>query len=97
MADIITAIATVITALGGFALAIGVLIPSLKVGREAKAAAVQARDVAAETSSRTEEVHVIVNQQRTDMTRYNEALVRALRSAGIEVPIDQSIPPAAQR
>jgi hypothetical protein len=37
------------------------------------------------------EVHKIVNQQRTDMQRYQRALERALREHGIEVPIDQSI------
>jgi hypothetical protein len=40
----------------------------------------------------TREVHVIVNQQRTDMTRYQAALIRALNEAGITVPIDQSLP-----
>ena len=96
IAGIITAIATVITALGGFALALGVLIPILRITKEAKRAAVEARDMAVRTGVKTEEVHTIVNQQRTDMTRYNEALVRALRAAGIEVPVDQSIPPAIQ-
>jgi hypothetical protein len=35
--------------------------------------------------------HKIVNQQRTDMQNWNRALVRALKSANVEVPIDQSI------
>jgi hypothetical protein len=39
----------------------------------------------------TREVHTIVNQQRTDMQNYNRALIAALRSAGIEVPVDQSL------
>jgi hypothetical protein len=36
------------------------------------------------------EVKHIVNQGRTDMLNYQGALVRALRSGGIDVPIDQS-------
>lgn len=38
-----------------------------------------------------DEVHHIVNQQRTDMTNFNRALIRALVEAGVPVPIDQSI------
>ena len=38
----------------------------------------------------TTSIHHIVNQQRTDMQNWNRALVRALKDAGIEVPIDQS-------
>ena len=36
--------------------------------------------------------HALVNQQHTDITNYNRALIRALKSAGIDVPIDQSFP-----
>ena len=42
----------------------------------------------------TRKIHVMVNQQRTDMIRYQAALVAALQKAGIEVPADQSLPPA---
>lgn len=38
-------------------------------------------------------VHTIVNQQRTDMQRYERALIAALKAAGVEVPVDQSIDP----
>jgi len=38
-------------------------------------------------------VHTIVNQQRTDMQRYERTLVRALKEHGIEVPVDQSVNP----
>lgn len=41
----------------------------------------------------TKATHKIVNQQHTDMVRYQSALVRALQRAGIEVPEDQSLPP----
>lgn len=39
------------------------------------------------------EVHTIVNQQRTDTLNYQRALIEALRKSGVEVPADQSIPP----
>lgn len=39
----------------------------------------------------TRAVHKIVNQQRTDMLRYQQALIRALAAHGIAVPLDQSI------
>jgi hypothetical protein len=39
-------------------------------------------------------VHTIVNQQRTDMTAYQLKLTESLRSHGIEIPTDDSIPSA---
>jgi hypothetical protein len=69
---IITAVAAVITAAGGFIVSIRVLIPSLKTA---------------------EDTHKIVNQQRTDMQNYNRALTRTLKDHGIDLPVDQSIPP----
>jgi hypothetical protein len=83
-AGVITAVATVVTAIGGLVLAVAVLIPNLRASREAIA--------------KVDQVHTIVNQQRTDAQRYQVALVRALRKAGVEVPDDQSLteaqPPA---
>jgi hypothetical protein len=38
----------------------------------------------------TKEVHKIVNQQRTDMLRYQRALEAALVHAGIDIPVDQA-------
>jgi hypothetical protein len=38
------------------------------------------------------ETHKLVNQTRTDALNYQNALIRALRAGGIEVPIDQSLP-----
>jgi len=35
-------------------------------------------------------VHKLVNQQHTDLKNYQRALVRALESAGVTVPVDQS-------
>lgn len=76
-AGIVTAVAGVFTALGGLVLAVSVLIPNLRASRQAVAAVA--------------EVHTIVNQQATDAQRYQVALVEALRAAGIEVPVDQSL------
>ena len=75
-ANIIAAVAGVITALGGLAGGTALLVSSMRTKRQVQS------------------VHKIVNQQRTDMLRFQEALVRALIAAGIEVPIDQSLPPA---
>jgi hypothetical protein len=61
VAGMVTAGATMITAVGG-----------IYLGR------------------RVQEVHKIVNQQRTDMLQYQKALISALSSAGIEIPEDQS-------
>jgi UPF0716 family protein affecting phage T7 exclusion len=44
----------------------------------------------------TKEIHTIVNQQRTDMERYQRALVAALKQAGVSVPADQSITDPAE-
>lgn len=84
MADNITAVATVITALGGFVAVISVALPTL---REARKAGVKAQ----EAVEKTREVHVMVNQQRTDARNYNNALIAALTAAGVDVPADQSL------
>jgi len=44
-----------------------------------------------EVHNEVAEVHHIVNQQRTDMQRYQRALVVSLQKHGIEVPEDQSL------
>lgn len=41
--------------------------------------------------AKVDQVHTLVNQQHTDMNNYQAALIRALESRGIEVPVDQSI------
>jgi ribosomal protein S11 len=79
VAGIITATASGITAI---ALLFAALPALIKVLREQR-----------RNGRRINEVHVIVNQQKTDMTRYQEALIRALDAAGIEIPVDQSRPP----
>jgi hypothetical protein len=74
---VITACATAITALGGLAVAVSVLLPTMRTARKAVGA--------------VQEVHTIVNQQRTDAQRYQVALVAALREGGVAVPVDQSL------
>ena len=41
-------------------------------------------------------VKTIVNQEKTDRLRFQEALIRALVAGGVEVPIDQSLPPVPE-
>ena len=71
IAEIITAIATALTALGGLLLAAKVLIPTKRVA---------------------EEVHHMINQEKTDRLRFQAALIQKLNEAGIEIPVDQSVP-----
>jgi Na+-transporting NADH:ubiquinone oxidoreductase subunit NqrF len=40
---------------------------------------------------KVDQVHIIVNQQRTDAANYQRALISALREANVAVPVDQSI------
>jgi hypothetical protein len=84
LAGIITATATVITALGGLVLAMAVLIPTLRNAKAAKEAAVEA-------NIKTDQVHTMVNQQRTDMMRQMERMASALQNAGITIPEDKSL------
>jgi hypothetical protein len=82
LAGIITATATVITALGGLLMALTVLVPILRSSKR--------------TETEVGKVHTIVNQQRTDQERYNIALVELLKKHDIEVPVDQSKPVIGQ-
>jgi hypothetical protein len=40
----------------------------------------------------SKETHHLVNQGHTDSVNYQNALIRALRAGGIDIPIDQSLP-----
>jgi hypothetical protein len=64
IALIITAAATLITALAGAAV---LIIAEIR------------------------KVHKIVNQQRTDMLKYQDRLIGTLRAAGLHVPDDESL------
>lgn len=76
-AGIVTALASVITACALLMTALSLLLPTLRKVKEV------GRNVV--------EIHTIVNQQRTDLQRYQQALVNALNEAGVKVPADQSI------
>lgn len=74
-AGLVTAICTMIIAL--FSLIVAVTTRRTKrTGEEVK--------------QHTIEIHQIVNQQRTDMQRYQAVLIAALNARGIEIPQDQS-------
>jgi hypothetical protein len=62
IAGLVTAGATMVTAVGGLLLAVKVIMPT----------------------------HKIVNQQRTDMIRFQIVLIKTLQANGIDVPEDQS-------
>lgn len=47
--------------------------------------------MAKKTSVATQEVHTMVNQQRTDAKRYEITLIKAMKAAGIDIPDDQSL------
>jgi hypothetical protein len=74
-------LAGVISAVAGVITALSLLIASA-------AAYVKAKSL----TEKVDEVHKIVNQQRTDMMRYQAALIKALKGAGVDVPDDQSNP-----
>ena len=69
-------IALIITAVGTATTAMGGVVVAVMAKR---------------TSSATKEVHTIVNQQRTDSLRYQLALIKALKKAGVDIPDDQSL------
>ena len=77
LAGIIAAVAGVVTALAFLITALTLLIPILRTSRKNTEAIAQ--------------VHTIVNQQHTDLQRYQQALIKALTVAGVQVPDDQSI------
>jgi hypothetical protein len=45
--------------------------------------------------AKVDDVHIIVNQQRTDMQRWIRVLERTVNEGGLTMPIDQSIDPDA--
>jgi hypothetical protein len=62
ISGLITAVATMVTAIGGLLLALKVIMPT----------------------------HKLVNQQRTDMLRFQTVLINKLAEHGIDIPEDQS-------
>jgi hypothetical protein len=65
-----------------------------QAAQAAELLAVQNERVAAATeitNKKLEQVHVIVNQQRTDMQRYQATLIAALIAARVPIPPDVSL------
>jgi hypothetical protein len=76
LAQFLTLIFTMIIAAGGAVAVVKVWLPGKRTAEQ--------------TKQQTIEIHQIVNQQRTDMQRYQAVLVQALHQHGITVPQDQS-------
>jgi hypothetical protein len=75
----LSSLAGIITALASVFTAVALVITALGGYHRAR-----------RVEEKLEVVHKIVNQQRTDAENYQRALIRALESAGVKVPIDQS-------
>ena len=75
--------------LAGVITAIGTVFTALALIITAVTGLIRSR----RTQEKIDEVHTIVNQQRTDMQRYIRAQSAVLVAHGIELPIDQSIDP----
>ena len=74
--------AGIVTAFTGGATALIVLFTALIGLRRSK-----------RVEAKVDDVHVMVNQQRTDMKRWIRVLERTVTEGGLEMPIDQSIDP----
>ena len=48
-------------------------------------------DIETRLADQIQEVHKIVNQQRTDMQSYQAVLKTALEQAGVAIPVDKSL------
>jgi energy-converting hydrogenase Eha subunit B len=77
-----SSIAAILTAVGVLVTGIGGLVAAFTVFLP----------VLRKTQADVKKVHTIVNQQHTDILNFQRALIRELVKAGIEVPIDQSLP-----
>lgn len=81
-------LAGIITAIGTLLTAVALVITAWTTNRNTKRVECKVDEV----QKTNQEVHKIVNQQHTDLKNYQAALIRALESRGIEVPVDQSAP-----
>lgn len=75
-----TTVVGIITAIGSVCTALALVITALAALNRSK-----------RVEGKIDQVHIIVNQQRTDAANYQRALVRALQDAGVAVPTDQSV------
>lgn len=76
LAQILTALATMLTAVGGLVVTLKVMLPNYQLNKT---------------------THTIVNQQRTDMLRFQAVLIGELKKHNIEIPQDQSSIDTSQR
>jgi hypothetical protein len=84
LAETITAIATLVTAVGGVILAFTVLLPLLRRTKSLET-------VTAAVAAKVDEVHVISNSNHEAMLRREEVLISALQFAGIAIPPNEAI------
>lgn len=77
-----TTVVSVITAIGTVLTALALVINAYAAWKRDK-----------RIENKVEDVHTIVNQQRTDMQRYIRAQSAVLTAHGIALPVDQSIDP----
>lgn len=87
--DLATALHLLI--LAASTIAVPITLAALDSARTARAAALLAAERAEEIREHAAEIHVIVNQERTDRQRYQQVLVAALTAAGLDVPQDASL------
>lgn len=73
--------------LAGIITATGTVFTAVALVITAVAGLIRAKRV----EGKVDVVHKIVNQQRTDLTNYQRALIGALNKAGVDVPEDQSV------
>jgi len=83
VAGILTAIGSGFTGLSLTITAVAGLRPLLKKAKQVEI--------------KVDDVHRIVNQQRTDMMNYQAALMEAMKQAGVDIPVDQSAPRASKK
>lgn len=77
-----SSVAGIIAAIGTMLTAVALVVNAVAAWRRDK-----------RIEGKVDGVHVIVNQQRTDMQRYIRALTLRLDEEGIPIPVDQSIDP----
>jgi hypothetical protein len=95
IAGVISATATSVVALivgvGGTWVAVSTRRSAIRKEKadEERSAALDAK--LQENIMKTDEIHVMVNQDRTNKINFIAALIRTIVAAGLEVPIDQSL------
>ena len=83
--------------ISGVIAALTLFLPVLRVSRANGEKIDAIEKTVDKVDTKTAQVHVLVNQQHTDLINFNRALIRALREKGIAVPIDQSAAPTEEK